>query len=353
MFLISRRIGQLAFRRNAYLFGSALLAGTGSLSYYNHNHNLNNKASCENKIQQSTSSSSLVVPTIQASLRALRLVGTAIVIVVDYETAKLERFFPFTIQSKEEIRIKSLEADVERKERELEDAQMVYAREADKYDEKMATLTAEKQKQLKVEQKRRMIEAATKLAEAEEQLTSIEGLSSKSHLHRRSAERLLRLCRDNGGVYIKVGQHLANLDYLIPKEYIDVLSSLFDDAPTSKYEDVCKVIEEDLGHPIESLFERFEEVPIASASLAQVHIAYDKETKEKLAVKVQHRGLRETSAGDIYAVTAVVGMIDFLFKDFTFGWIAGKFLSLGFVSSTLHIFHSHLLSVLFFQIRFR
>jgi aarF domain-containing kinase len=197
----------------------------------------------------------------------------------------------------------------------------------------MVTLTAEQQKQLKVEQKRRMVEAATKLAEAEEQLTSMEGLSSKSHLHRRSAERLLHLCRENGGVYIKVGQHLANLDYLIPQEYIDVLSSLFNDAPTSKYEDVCKVIEEDLGQPVESLFERFEEVPIASASLAQVHVAYDKDTKEKLAVKVQHTGLRETSAGDIYAVTVVVGMIDYLFKDFTFGWIAGGFLSFRFAST--------------------
>jgi predicted unusual protein kinase regulating ubiquinone biosynthesis (AarF/ABC1/UbiB family) len=245
------------------------------------------------------------------------------VIVLDYERSKLERFFPFTIHSKEEIEIKALEALVERKEKELEDAQMKYARETDK-DEKLTNLTIEQRKELKAEQKKRMQEAAAQLAKAEEELTSKEGRSSKSHLHRRSAERILRLCRENGGVYIKVGQHLANLDYLIPQEYIDVLSSLFNDAPRSKYEDVCKVIEEELGYPVESLFERFEKVPIASASLAQVHVAYDKETKKKLAVKVQHRGLRETSVGDIYAVTFVVGVIDSLFEDFTFGWIAGE-----------------------------
>ena len=47
-------------------------------------------------------------------------------------------------------------------------------------------------------------------------------------------------------------------------------------------------------------------------------------TKKKLAVKVQHRGLRETSAGDIYAVTRVVRIIDSLLTNFTFGWIADE-----------------------------
>jgi aarF domain-containing kinase len=46
--------------------------------------------------------------------------------------------------------------------------------------------------------------------------------------------------------------------------------------------------------PLEEMFSQFDEVPIASASLAQVHIAYDRQGR-KCAVKVQHEGLREGS----------------------------------------------------------
>jgi aarF domain-containing kinase len=88
------------------------------------------------------------------------------------------------------------------------------------------------------------------------------------------------------------------------------------------YEDVCKVIEEDLGASPDKLFDSFEKEPIASASLAQVHVAYDKDSGEKLAVKVQHRGLRETSSGDVFAITTVIHILDFVFEDFTWMWIA-------------------------------
>lgn len=92
----------------------------------------------------------------------------------------------------------------------------------------------------------------------------------------------------------------------------------------SAYSDVCKVIEEDLGASPDELFALFEKEPIASASLAQVHVAYDKETGKKLAVKVQHRGLRETSRGDVFAITTVTNILDYIFEDFTWGWIADE-----------------------------
>ncbi|KAG7340058.1 ABC1 family-domain containing protein [Nitzschia inconspicua] len=294
----------------------------------------------EGPIIQSSSSSpqSLWIPSLQAGIRALRLVKTTICIVWDYEVAKLERHLPFNSTSQEDAEIQALEAKVEQKEKALEEAQTLYARgdntdnnrEKDesknsRIDDLQSIVTPEKiRKENKRQQKIRMQQAAQELADAEAELTSKEGQSSKRALHRKSAQRLLQLCRDNGGVYIKVGQHLANLDYLIPSEYIDVLSSLFNDAPRSSFDDVAKVIEEDLGAPIDALFDNFDPVPIASASLAQVHVAYDKETKEKLAVKVQHRGLRETSAGDIHAVCFVVGVLDSFFRDFTFGWIADE-----------------------------
>lgn len=65
-------------------------------------------------------------------------------------------------------------------------------------------------------------------------------------MHLRSAKRLLQLCETNGGAFIKVGQHLGALDYLIPFEYVHTLRVLHDNAPTSRYEDILDVIRQDL-----------------------------------------------------------------------------------------------------------
>lgn len=271
----------------------------------------------------------------------MRLVGTAVRIVADYQImTKLEktkqRLLPSLFSIPEDVsEISKLEAEVERNETRLEELQIAYSRGTGSTDATL-NLSVEERIELQKQQKQKMQDAAAELAAAEEKLVAAvdavdenadgdaDDSGSKSRLHRTSAERLLRLCRENGGVYIKVGQHLANLDYLIPREYIEVLSSLFNDAPQSDIKDVYKVIEEDLGRSPDELFERFDPNPIASASLAQVHVAYCKKTKTKLAVKVQHRGLRETSAGDLFAVTTVVRLIDSWFPDFTFGWIADE-----------------------------
>lgn len=65
-------------------------------------------------------------------------------------------------------------------------------------------------------------------------------------VHREAAESLLELCRANKGVYIKVGQHIGALDYLVPKEYVDTMKVLHSHAPTSQLADIHRVIREDL-----------------------------------------------------------------------------------------------------------
>ncbi|CAB1431422.1 unnamed protein product [Pleuronectes platessa] len=71
-------------------------------------------------------------------------------------------------------------------------------------------------------------------------------------VHRRSAERLLDLCCANRGTFIKVGQHLGALDYLLPEEYTSTLKVLHSRAPQSSMEQIQQVIREDLGK--ESVF---------------------------------------------------------------------------------------------------
>jgi aarF domain-containing kinase len=72
----------------------------------------------------------------------------------------------------------------------------------------------------------------------------------KSLCHKRSAEKLLKLCCTNKGVYIKVGQHLAALDYLLPSEYVQTMRILHCHAPTNPIDDVYKVIREDLKREV-------------------------------------------------------------------------------------------------------
>jgi predicted unusual protein kinase regulating ubiquinone biosynthesis (AarF/ABC1/UbiB family) len=139
-------------------------------------------------------------------------------------------------------------------------------------------------------------------------------------VHMRSAGRLKDMCVKNKGVYIKLGQHLSQLDYLVPSEYVDTLRSLLANNPTSPIESVRKTIKEDFGAFPEDLWAKFDENPIASASLAQVHVAYGHDGK-KYAVKVQHEGLFESSGADMRAITDVVTTVSKLFRDFNYEWL--------------------------------
>lgn len=159
-----------------------------------------------------------------------------------------------------------------------------------------------------------LLAAAARLSKVEDHA---KGVSQKGRIHLRVGHRLLELCQKNLGCYIKIGQHLSNLDYLLPREITDTLKPLLNKAPVSPLSDVRAVIKEELGAYPEELWASFDPTPIASASLAQVHIARDAAGR-KLAVKVQHRGLREISRGDVTAVCFFVNMVAAVFPEFSY-----------------------------------
>ena len=66
-------------------------------------------------------------------------------------------------------------------------------------------------------------------------------------LHLRSAQRLFEMCRKNGGTYVKIGQHLGALDYLLPQEYVKTFKIFHTDAPHTAIEKLKTVIHEELG----------------------------------------------------------------------------------------------------------
>ena len=107
-------------------------------------------------------------------------------------------------------------------------------------------------------------------------------------------ERLVEL----GPAYIKLGQVLSTRPDLLPMPYIKELEHLQDDVPPMDFEQVEKTIEEELGARIGKLFESFEEQPLGSASLGQVHAALLRDGRS-VVVKVQRPNMREQLSEEI------------------------------------------------------
>lgn len=154
---------------------------------------------------------------------------------------------------------------------------------------------------------------------------SDETLEKWSQCHTRSANKLLKLCIDNGGLFIKVGQHIAALDYLVPPEYVQVLKVLHNKAPVSSFEEVKKVINTELGvTSIDQVFSEFDPVPVGAASLAQVHRAVLRDGGDVVAVKVQHPRVSKHVLVDTATMEFLFSVTSKIFPDFDFNWLADE-----------------------------
>ncbi|CAG9768815.1 unnamed protein product [Ceutorhynchus assimilis] len=145
----------------------------------------------------------------------------------------------------------------------------------------------------------------------------------KSVCHKRCAEKLLDLCCANRGVYIKVGQHIAALDYLLPSEYVQTMKVLHSNAPTTDIKDIYKVIKEDLKKDPFEIFESIEPEPLGTASLAQVHKCKLKDGTV-LAVKVQHPYVQGNSRIDMKTMEYLVKIMSWIFPEFKFQWLVDE-----------------------------
>lgn len=97
---------------------------------------------------------------------------------------------------------------------------------------------------------------------------------------------------DLGPTFIKVGQLFSTRADIFPSEYVEELSKLQDKVPAFSYQQVETIIEQELGKKIPELFASFEAIPLAAASLGQVHKAVLRST-EAVVVKVQRPGLKK------------------------------------------------------------
>jgi predicted unusual protein kinase regulating ubiquinone biosynthesis (AarF/ABC1/UbiB family) len=113
-----------------------------------------------------------------------------------------------------------------------------------------------------------------------------------------SAKRFYEIAVTRQGLLIKLGQIIGSRPDLIPDEYIDVLSRLQDDVPPRPFERIKRRVERELKRSLDDVFSEFEEIPIAAASLAQVHKARLKDGR-LVAVKVQYPGIQKIVEGDM------------------------------------------------------
>ena len=110
------------------------------------------------------------------------------------------------------------------------------------------------------------------------------------------ADILLDTLLTLGPTFIKLGQLLSTRPDILPKAYIDVLSSLQDDVPPAPWAESKQVIKEELG-PIDERFDEFDTEPISGASLGQVYLAtYE---GEQVAVKIRRPNIESLVEADL------------------------------------------------------
>lgn len=114
----------------------------------------------------------------------------------------------------------------------------------------------------------------------------------------RDGERLARALAELGPTFIKLGQLLSTRSDLVGERMAADLAELQDKLPPFPGTDARRIVEEALGRPLGELFLRFEETPVAAASIAQVHFAVTADGEE-VAVKVLRPGIEHKFERDI------------------------------------------------------
>lgn len=127
-------------------------------------------------------------------------------------------------------------------------------------------------------------------------------------------ERLRLALETLGPIFVKFGQMLSTRRDLIPLDIADELSKLQDQVPPFSFPEAEKVITSAFNQPLSALFSQFDETPIASASVAQVHFAHLPDG-QPVAVKVLRPNIDKTIAHDLRLMDTVAWLLQALSKE--------------------------------------
>ncbi len=141
------------------------------------------------------------------------------------------------------------------------------------------------------------------------------------HLWRRNddteAVRLRRFLEDLGPIFIKFGQVLSTRRDLLPLDIADELAKLQDRVPPFPARLVHAQIEAAYGRPAAQVFAEFDETPVASASVAQVHFArlHPEHGGHEVAVKILRPNMGGIIAHDLALLDTLAGVLETLWSD--------------------------------------
>lgn len=150
------------------------------------------------------------------------------------------------------------------------------------------------------------------LADVSKSTNSSTGLTTQMQLGLLSPVYLRKLFERMGATYIKLGQFIASAPTLFPPEYVQEFQYCFDRAPAVPFEEIQKIMLEELGRPLDSIYEYVDPTPIASASIAQVHGARLRGSQEDVVIKVLKPGIEEILMADLNFVYVVARILEFL-----------------------------------------
>ncbi len=144
---------------------------------------------------------------------------------------------------------------------------------------------------------------------------------------KRTPQENLRLAFEElGTTFIKLGQILSTRPDLLPEEYCQELRKLQDQTSPVSFLEIREVVEQEFKKPVGEIFAEFDSVPLASASIAQVHRAVLKDGN-KVAVKVQKPGVEEKVISDLEILFYLANLADRLtsFAPLTFSEMVTEF----------------------------
>ncbi|QPG96599.1 hypothetical protein C2857_004700 [Epichloe festucae Fl1] len=142
--------------------------------------------------------------------------------------------------------------------------------------------------------------------------------------HKRCAERTLKVMEMNGGIFIKLGQHLSAMNYLLPPEWTTTFIPLQDKCPVSSFQSIQDMFRKDTKADLWDFFSEFSDEPIGAASLAQVHLATLKDSGRKVAVKVQHPDLEAFAPLDLALTKYTFSTLKRFFPDYDLEWLSSE-----------------------------
>ncbi len=135
------------------------------------------------------------------------------------------------------------------------------------------------------------------------------GTASRDLERLSQAERLRLALEELGPTFIKLGQILSTRPDVIPAIYLEELKKLQDRVPEVETEQILAQMHRELGRPAEELFADFEPVPLATASIAQVHRGTLK-TGEKVVFKIRRPQIEQVIETDVDILMGLAYLVE-------------------------------------------